>query len=193
MVLMIDNYDSFTYNLYQLISELGASVTVHRNDCITVHQVLENTHGSIIISPGPGGPKDAGISIELVQQNQGHTPILGVCLGHQVIAEAFGGNIILSSRLMHGKTSQVYHDGKSIFDGIPNPFRVVRYHSLTVDKYSLPSCIEVSAWTADGEIMAIRHKDLPVEGVQFHPESLLTEHGGDLLQNWLNNHGNELS
>ncbi len=185
MVLMIDNYDSFTYNLYQLISELGADVTVHRNDCITAHQVLENSYGSIIISPGPGGPKDAGISIELVQQNQGHTPILGVCLGHQVIAEAFGGSIILSPRLMHGKTSQVYHDGKSIFAGLPNPFRVVRYHSLAVDKYSLPPCIDVSAWTAGGEIMAIRHKDLPVEGVQFHPESLLTEHGGDLLQNWL--------
>ncbi|MTI86041.1 MAG: aminodeoxychorismate/anthranilate synthase component II [Firmicutes bacterium] len=185
MVLMIDNYDSFTYNLFQLISELGASVSVHRNDCITTDQVLENNYGSIIISPGPGGPKDAGISIELVQQNRGRTPILGVCLGHQVIAEAFGGNIILSPRLMHGKTSQVYHDGKSIFAGLPNPFRVVRYHSLAVDKYSLPACIEVSAWTADGEIMAIRHKDLPVEGVQFHPESLLTEHGGDLLQNWL--------
>ena len=185
MVLMIDNYDSFTYNLFQLISELGASVSVHRNDCITIDQVLENNYGSIIISPGPGGPKNAGISIELVQKNKGRRPILGVCLGHQVIAAAFGGNIILSPRLMHGKTSQVYHDGKSIFAGLPNPFRVVRYHSLAVDKYSLPPCIEVSAWTADGEIMAIRHNELPVEGVQFHPESLLTEHGGDLLQNWL--------
>jgi anthranilate synthase/aminodeoxychorismate synthase-like glutamine amidotransferase len=185
MVLMIDNYDSFTYNIVQNISKLGADISVHRNDSITVHQVWEGKYKSIIISPGPGGPKDAGVSIDIVQQNNRHTPILGVCLGHQVIAAAFGGNITGSPRLMHGKTSEIYHDGRSIFKSIPSPFKAVRYHSLTVDKSNIPYCLEVSAWTADGEIMALRHRELPIEGVQFHPESLLTEYGDQLLENWL--------
>jgi len=185
MVLMIDNYDSFTYNLVQVISKLGHKVTVYRNDCITLSQVVEGNYYCIIISPGPGSPKDAGISLNLIRQNRGQHPILGVCLGHQAIAEAYGGRIVNSPRLMHGKISEVYHDGKSIFTGIPSPFKVVRYHSLTVSKPHLPPCLEISAWTEDGEIMGIRHREMPVEGVQFHPESMLTEYGTDLIQNFL--------
>lgn len=185
MVLMIDNYDSFTYNLVQIIGKLGKRVAVFRNDCISLDQAFSGNYRSVIISPGPGRPEGAGISLELIRQARARLPILGVCLGHQAIAAAFGGRIINSPQLMHGKISPIYHDGKSIFRGIPSPFNVVRYHSLTVSKKDLPPGLEVSAWTGDGEIMGIRHRELPVEGIQFHPESMLTEYGTDLLKNFL--------
>jgi len=190
MVLMIDNYDSFTYNLVQYLGELGAEVVVYRNDMITIEQIEDLKPSHIIISPGPRTPQEAGVCVEVIRHFSGRIPILGVCLGHQCIGYAFGGKIIRAKRLMHGKTSPIRHDGKTIYHGLPNPFTATRYHSLVVDRISLPSCLEVSAISEDDEeIMGIRHVAFPpqrcVEGVQFHPESILTEVGKDLLRNFL--------
>jgi len=184
-VLLIDNYDSFTYNLYQYLSELGARVTVRRNDAITVQQARDLAPDFIVISPGPGTPRDAGVSIELIRSMGPHTPILGVCLGHQAIAEAFGGVVARAPELMHGKASRVIHDGAGVLSGLPSPFSAIRYHSLCAIADSLPDCLEITARSESGVIMAIRHTVFPVEGVQFHPESILTEHGKDLLNNFL--------
>lgn len=185
MLLVIDNYDSFTYNLVQYLGELGEDIAVHRNDQITLAEIDALDPIKIVISPGPGTPKDAGISIEVIKRFGGKIPILGVCLGHQSIGEAFGGEVIRADRLMHGKTSMIEHDGLTIFKKLPSPFEATRYHSLIVKKTYLPECFEISAWTEEGEIMGIRHKDLPIEGVQFHPESILTGVGMDLLRNFL--------
>jgi para-aminobenzoate synthetase component 2 len=185
MILVIDNYDSFTYNLVQYLGEMGEELAVHRNDQITVDEVEALTPERIIISPGPCTPNEAGISVETIRRMAGKTPILGVCLGHQSIGQAFGGEVVRAGRLMHGKTSPVHHDGRSIFRGLPSPFQATRYHSLLVRRESLPECLEVSAETEEGEIMGLRHRDLPVEGVQFHPESVLTEHGKELLRNFV--------
>lgn len=185
MLLMIDNYDSFTYNLVQYFGELGEDVRVFRNDKISL-QEIEDLHPSrIVISPGPCTPKEAGISVETIRQFAGRVPMLGVCLGHQSLAVAFGGEVIRAQRLMHGKTSMISHDGKTIYQGLPNPFEATRYHSLLVNPLNLPDCLEVSARTAEGEIMGMRHRTLGVEGVQFHPESILTHAGKDLLRNFL--------
>ena len=186
MILMIDNYDSFTYNLVQYLGELGGDIRVYRNDKITIEEIEKLNPEKIVISPGPCTPSKAGISKEVVGHFAGKIPIIGVCLGHQSVAEAFGGEIIKAEKLMHGKTSMIYHDNKTLFKGLPNPFEATRYHSLIVNRGSLPDCFEVSAWTDQDEIMGIRHKELPLEGVQFHPESILTTHGKDLLQNFLN-------
>lgn len=185
MLLVIDNYDSFTYNLVQYLGELGEDVQVYRNDKITMDQIEELRPSRIVISPGPCTPKEAGISVEAIRRFGGKIPILGVCLGHQSIAVAFGGEVIRAQRLMHGKTSQITHDGKTIFRSLPNPFEATRYHSLIVNRVNLPDCLEISAETAEGEIMGLRHKTLCVEGVQFHPESILTTTGKDLLRNYL--------
>lgn len=185
MILMIDNYDSFTYNLVQGLEALGKEVIVYRNDQITIEEIKELNPSCIIISPGPGVPSKAGISIDVIRHLGSRVPILGVCLGHQAIAEAFGGRIVRASRIMHGKTSLIYHDGKNIYYGIPNPFEAVRYHSLTVDKTSLPAELEVTAWTDMNEIMGVRHKKYPLEGVQFHPESIMTKKGNDILRNFV--------
>lgn len=184
MILVIDNYDSFTYNLVQYVGELGADVMVRRNDAVGVDEIrrLQPTH--IIISPGPGDPHDGGISLDVIREFHTTTPILGVCLGHQCIGAAFGGGVNRASRLMHGKTSQVYHDRRGIFSGVPSPFNATRYHSLIVTE-PLPDCLELTAFTAHGEVMAVKHKTAPVYGVQFHPESILTEHGKDMLRNFL--------
>jgi para-aminobenzoate synthetase component II len=184
-ILMIDNYDSFTFNLVQYLGELGAKVEVRRNDAIDLAGVSALKPDAIVISPGPCTPREAGISVALIREMAGKLPILGVCLGHQCIGEAFGGRVIRAGRLMHGKTSPVLHDSRTIFAGLPSPLRGIRYHSLLVEPDSLPQSLEVSAWTAEGEIMGMRHKRLAVEGVQFHPESILTEHGKDLLKNFL--------
>jgi anthranilate synthase component 2 len=184
-VLLIDNYDSFTYNLYQFLCELGARVTVRRNDAITVHEARELAPDCIVISPGPGTPRDAGISVELIRQLGPTTPILGVCLGHQAIAEAFGGVVDRAPELMHGKASLMHHSGEGVLRGLPSPFSAIRYHSLCATAESLPACLEVTAKSDSGVIMAIKHTEFPVEGVQFHPESILTEHGKDLLDNFL--------
>jgi anthranilate synthase/aminodeoxychorismate synthase-like glutamine amidotransferase len=184
-ILMIDNYDSFTFNLVQYLGELGAKVVVKRNDAIDVAGVRAMRPEAIVISPGPCTPRQAGISVALIREMAGEVPILGVCLGHQCLGEAFGGRVVRASRLMHGKTSPILHDSRTIFSGLPSPFEAIRYHSLLVEPQSLPECLEVSAWTAEGEIMGLRHKRLAVEGVQFHPESILTEHGKDLLKNFL--------
>jgi len=186
MILLLDNYDSFTFNLYQALSELGADVLVHRNDKVTVDEVerLVPTLDGIVISPGPCTPGEAGISVPLVQRLAGVVPILGVCLGHQAIGAAFGGRIMRAPRLMHGKISMIAHDGAGLFAGLPNPFQATRYHSLIVERSSLPNELEVTA-EADGLIMGFRHRSLPVEGVQFHPESILTPTGNDLLANFL--------
>jgi para-aminobenzoate synthetase component II len=184
-ILMVDNYDSFTYNLVQYLGELGAEVIVKRNDAIDLAGVRALQPDAIVISPGPGTPADAGISIELLQALGGEIPILGVCLGLQCIGQAFGGKVIRADRLMHGKTSPVIHDGKTIFKGLPKPFDGMRYHSLVVGAGSIPDCLEVSARTAEGEVMGLRHKGLPIEGVQFHPESIGTPKGKDLLRNFL--------
>ncbi|MDH4078580.1 MAG: aminodeoxychorismate/anthranilate synthase component II [Nitrospira sp.] len=185
MLLVIDNYDSFTYNLVQYLGELGEDVQVYRNDKITMDQIEELRPSRIVISPGPCTPKEAGISVEAIRRFGGKIPILGVCLGHQSMAVAFGGEVIRAHRLMHGKTSQITHDGKTIFRSLPNPFEATRYHSLIVNRINLPDCLEISAETAEGEIMGLRHKTLCVEGVQFHPESILTTVGKDLLRNYL--------
>lgn len=185
MLLMIDNYDSFTYNLVQYLGELGEDVRVYRNDKITLQQIEDLRPNRIVISPGPCTPKEAGVSVETIRQFAGRMPILGVCLGHQSLGVAFGGDVIRAQRLMHGKTSMISHDGKTIFHGLPNPFEATRYHSLLVNLKNLPDCLEVSAKTAEGEIMGLRHRTLGVEGVQFHPESILTKAGKDLLRNFL--------
>ena len=184
-LVMIDNYDSFTYNLVQYLGELGAEVTVKRNDAIDVAGVRALRPNAVVISPGPCTPAEAGISLKILREMAGEVPILGVCLGHQCIGEAFGGKVVRAPRLMHGKTSPVIHDGNTIFAGLPSPFDAMRYHSLIVDPDSLPSALEVSARTAENEIMGLRHKELAVEGVQFHPESILTTEGKHLLKNFL--------
>ncbi|MDH2919503.1 MAG: aminodeoxychorismate/anthranilate synthase component II [Sideroxydans sp.] len=185
MLLMIDNYDSFTYNLVQYFAELGAEVLVHRNDEISVEQIAQLNPSHLVISPGPCTPNEAGISVAAIQHFAGKIPLLGVCLGHQSIGQAFGGNIIHAKTLMHGKTSLIHHHSNSVFTDLPNPFTATRYHSLVIEKESLPDCLEITAWTDDGEIMGVRHKTLAVHGVQFHPESILTEHGHALLKNFL--------
>jgi anthranilate synthase component 2 len=185
MLLMIDNYDSFTYNLVQYFGELGADVRVYRNDEITLEQVTALKPDHIVVSPGPCTPNEAGISVPLIKEFAGKVPVLGVCLGHQSIGQAFGGKIIHAMQLMHGKTSMIHHQDSGVFKGLPNPFRATRYHSLVIERESLPDCLEITAWTDDGEIMGVRHKTLQVEGVQFHPESILTEYGHEMLANFL--------
>jgi anthranilate synthase component 2 len=185
MLLMIDNYDSFTYNLVQYFGELGQTVVVRRNDQIALEEIPGLNPQYVVISPGPCSPKEAGISVPLIKTYAGRYPILGVCLGHQAIGEAFGGEVVHAKELMHGKVSDVHHNDTGVFRGLPNPFRATRYHSLAVRRDTLPSCLEVTAWTDDGEIMGLRHRTLAVEGVQFHPESILTEHGHDMLDNFL--------
>jgi len=185
MIVMIDNYDSFTYNLVQYFGELGATVKVFRNDKITVDAVRKLRPGKIVISPGPGGPQDAGISCDVIREFSGKVPLLGVCLGHQCVGAVFGGTIIRAKRLMHGKTSQIFHNQKTIFTGVANPFTATRYHSLIVENKSLPSCLEVIGRTKENEIMAIKHRTLPVWGVQFHPESIMTEEGMKILRNFI--------
>ncbi|MCH9771020.1 aminodeoxychorismate/anthranilate synthase component II [Methylophilaceae bacterium] len=185
MLLMIDNYDSFTYNLVQYLSEIGQEVKVYRNDKITIEEVNKLNPKYIVISPGPCTPNEAGISLELINSFKGKVPILGVCLGHQSIGQAFGGKIIHAQTIMHGKTSQIFHENTGVFNGIKSPFTATRYHSLVIDKKSLPDCFDITAWTDDNEIMGIKHKDLLIEGVQFHPESILSEYGHDLLKNFL--------
>lgn len=193
MLLMIDNYDSFTYNLVQYLGELGADVRVVRNDQITVDEIGKLKPERIVISPGPCTPNEAGISIATIEQLQGKLPILGVCLGHQSIGQAFGGHVVHAGTIMHGKTSEIFHNNTDIFAGLANPFTATRYHSLVIDRQTLPECLEITAWTQTetgdiDEIMGIRHKALPIYGVQFHPESILTAYGHDLLQNFLNMH-----
>lgn len=185
MLLMIDNYDSFTYNLVQYLGELGEEIRVYRNDRITIKEIEAMEPERIVISPGPCTPNEAGISVEVVKYFGGKVPILGVCLGHQSIGAAFGGDIIRAPRLMHGKTSIIYHDGRTIFEGLPNPFEATRYHSLLIKKETLPDCLEITAWTDADEIMGVRHREFIIEGVQFHPESILTRVGKDLLRNFL--------
>ena len=185
MLLMIDNYDSFTYNIVQYFGELGEDVRVYRNDEITIEQIEALNPDRICISPGPKAPQQAGISVEVLKHFAGKKPILGVCLGHQAIGEAFGGKVIRAKQVMHGKTSVIAHTGVGVFKGLPSPFTVIRYHSLAIERASLPSCLEVTAWTDDGEIMGVRHREYDIEGVQFHPESILSEHGHALLKNFL--------
>ncbi len=185
MHLLIDNYDSFTYNIVQALSNLGAEVQVVRNDQITVAAALELNPTSLVISPGPGTPDDAGVSMELIKALAGRVPILGVCLGHQSIVQAFGGTIVRAERVMHGKTSGVYHDGSTIYAGLSNPFQATRYHSLMAQESALPAELVVSSYTSGGEIMGVRHREIPIEGVQFHPESILTPEGSTLLENFL--------
>jgi anthranilate synthase component 2 len=189
MLLMIDNYDSFTYNLVQYFGELGQTVVVRRNDQITLEEIPALAPQYIVISPGPCSPKEAGVSVPLIKTFAGRYPILGVCLGHQAIGEAFGGEVVHAKELMHGKVSEVHHNDTGVFRGLPNPFRATRYHSLAVRRETLPTCLEVTAWTDDGEIMGLRHRTLAVEGVQFHPESILTEHGHAMLDNFLKEFG----
>ena len=189
MVLMIDNYDSFTYNLVQYLAELGAQVRVVRNDEISVDEVRSLAPRAIVISPGPSAPDQAGISLELVQHLAGRVPIFGVCLGHQTIGQAFGGKVVRAKRVMHGKVSAVRHDGEGVFRGLPAEFRATRYHSLAVERASLPACLKITAEAEDGEIMGLRHREYAVEGVQFHPEALLTEHGHRMLQNFIEGAG----
>ena len=185
MLLMIDNYDSFTYNLVQYFGELGQDVRVFRNDAITLKEIAAMAPDFLVISPGPCSPKEAGISVDAIKEFAGKMPILGVCLGHQSIGYAFGGEIVHAKQLMHGKLSSVHHADTGIFSGLPNPFTATRYHSLAIRRETLPDCLEVTAWTDDGEIMGVRHKEYPVQGVQFHPESIMTEHGHALLDNFL--------
>jgi anthranilate synthase component 2 len=190
MLLMIDNYDSFTYNLVQYLQSLGAEVKVVRNDAMTVDEIAKLAPERIVISPGPCTPNEAGVSLEIIERLGAHTPILGVCLGHQSLGQAYGGNVIRAGRIMHGKTSRIRHEGKGVFAGLPDAYEATRYHSLVVERSSLPDALEVTAWTEneDGsfeEIMGLRHREFPVEGVQFHPESILTEHGHALLKNFL--------
>lgn len=185
MILVIDNYDSFTYNLVQYLGELGATVEVHRNDRIQAQDVLARKPEAVLISPGPGNPDEAGITLELLTRHAGAVSMLGVCLGHQAIGQAFGGRVVRAERLMHGRTSPIHHAGAGVFAGLPSPFTATRYHSLIVERASLSAELEITAWTEHGEIMGLRHKHLPIEGVQFHPESFLTEHGHTLLDNFL--------
>ena len=185
MILMIDNYDSFTYNLVQYLGELGQKIKVFRNDKITIRDIIRINPKRIVISPGPGRPEDAGISCELIKKFAGKIPILGVCLGHQAIGYVYGGKIVRAEKLMHGKTSLIYHNKKEIFRNIPNPFLATRYHSLLVERKSLPSCFEIIAQSKEKEIMGLRHKDYPLWGVQFHPESVLTRSGKDILNNFI--------
>jgi len=184
-LLLVDNYDSFTYNLYQYLGELGAETRVVRNDEITVERALATGTDAIVISPGPGTPDQSGITLELIRRAAGRFPLLGVCLGHQALGQAFGGRVVRAATLMHGKTSEVRHDGRTLFAGLPDPFTATRYHSLVVAPDSVPECLEVSAWTDEGTVMGLRHRELPLEGVQFHPESILTSSGKDLLRNFL--------
>ena len=181
-ILVIDNYDSFTWNLVQYLGELGATCEVVKNDAIDAAGVAATTADGVLVSPGPCTPDDAGVSLDAVTRAK--VPVLGVCLGHQSIGQAFGGRVVRAGRLMHGRTSPILHDGRSIFAGLPSPFEATRYHSLIVEKQTVPDCLEVSAWTAEGEIMGLRHKARPIEGVQFHPESVLTTHGKEILANW---------
>ncbi len=190
MILMIDNYDSFTYNVVQYLGELKANVEVARNDQITIDDIIEMNPDSIVISPGPCTPDKAGISLSVIKSFAGKKPLLGICLGHQTIGQSFGGRIVRAKQVMHGKTSPVYHTGEGVFRGLPRPFNVTRYHSLVIEKSSLPACMQITAWTqlpdnSIDEIMGIRHRDFPIEGLQFHPESILTEHGHQLLANFL--------
>ncbi|MGE0358268.1 MAG: aminodeoxychorismate/anthranilate synthase component II [Burkholderiales bacterium] len=185
MLLMIDNYDSFTYNLVQYLGELGEEVRVARNDEITVEAIEALAPARIVISPGPCTPNEAGVSLPVIERLAGRVPILGVCLGHQAIGQAFGGRVVHAKTLMHGKVSQIHHSGKGVFRGLPSPYQATRYHSLAIERESCPAVLEVTAWTEDGEIMGVRHRTLAVEGVQFHPESILTEHGHALLRNFL--------
>ncbi len=185
MLLMIDNYDSFTYNLVQYLRELGEDVVVYRNDKITLAEIEALNPQRLVISPGPCTPNEAGISVEVIKYFAGKLPILGVCLGHQSVGQAFGGRIVRAERLMHGKTSPVFHDNRELFDGLPNPFDATRYHSLLVERSSFPTCLEITAWTAEEEIMGLRHRELPIWGMQFHPESILTVTGMDMLRNFI--------
>lgn len=185
MLLILDNYDSFTYNLVQYLGELGAEMSVHRNDRITLQEIEKTQPSKIVISPGPCTPKEAGISVDLIRRFGSQIPILGVCLGHQAIGEAFGGEVVRAPRLMHGKTSMIEHDGRGVYRGLPNPFEATRYHSLIIRRESMPEVLEITAWTEEGEVMGVRHKTFPIEGVQFHPESILTRVGKDLLKNFL--------
>ncbi len=185
MLLMIDNYDSFTYNLVQYLGELGEDIRVFRNDKITLKEIEDLAPDRMVISPGPCTPREAGISVSAIRHFAGKIPILGVCLGHQSIGEAFGGEVIRASYLMHGKSSMIHHDGKTVFEGLPNPFEATRYHSLIIRRETLPEVLEISAWTQDGVIMGVRHRHFAIEGVQFHPESILTAVGKDLLRNFL--------
>ncbi|HET8625843.1 MAG TPA: aminodeoxychorismate/anthranilate synthase component II [Thermomicrobiales bacterium] len=185
MILLLDNYDSFTYNLYQYLCELGAEVVVRRNDKITLAEVDRLAPERVVVSPGPRTPREAGISVELIRHCAGRVPVLGVCLGHQAIGAAFGATVVRAPSLMHGKLSAVTHDGRGVFAGLPQGFMATRYHSLVLDRATLPACLMVSAETADGVVMGVRHRDYAIEGVQFHPEAILTEHGHDLLRNFL--------
>ena len=188
MLLFIDNYDSFTYNIVQYFAELGQEISVRRNDDITLDEIAELQPQYLVIGPGPCSPKEAGISVPALRRFAGQIPILGVCLGHQAIGEAFGGRIVRAQELMHGKVSPVHHTNNGVFAGLPNPVNCTRYHSLAIERASLPECLDITAWTTDGEIMGVRHKQYAVEGVQFHPEALLTEHGHDMLANFLKEH-----
>jgi anthranilate synthase/aminodeoxychorismate synthase-like glutamine amidotransferase len=185
VILLVDNYDSFTYNLYQYLGELGADTRVIRNDELSAEEALALRPERIVISPGPGTPDQSGITLDVIRQAAGRLPLLGVCLGHQALGQAFGGRVVRAPKLMHGKTSEVRHDGRTVFAGLPNPFTATRYHSLVVAPDSVPECLEVSAWTDDGVVMGLRHREYPMEGVQFHPESILTTAGKDLLRNFL--------
>jgi para-aminobenzoate synthetase component 2 len=185
MLVMIDNYDSFTYNLVQYLGELGQVIKVYRNDQVTVDEIEQQKPERIVISPGPCTPKEAGISNDVIKRFAGKVPLLGVCLGHQCIGDVFGGDVVRAPRLMHGKTSMIHHDGNGVFEGLPNPFEATRYHSLIIKRETLPDCLQITAETDQGEIMGVRHKEHVIEGVQFHPESILTEAGKDLLRNFL--------
>lgn len=184
MILVIDNYDSFTYNLVQYLGEMGQELVVRRNDKVTLDEIADMAPDRILISPGPCTPNEAGVCVPLIERFAGQIPILGVCLGHQSIGQAFGGNVIRNYRVLHGKVSQIHHDGKSIFAGLPDPLQATRYHSLVIERESMPACLEISAETEEGEVMAVRHREMPVEGVQFHPESVMTPAGKQLLRNW---------
>jgi len=185
MILVIDNYDSFTYNLVQYLGELGADVVVKRNDAVSVDDIREIAPGGVLISPGPGRPEEAGISLGVIASLGADTPIFGVCLGHQSIAQHFGASVVRAERLMHGRTSEILHEGRGVFQSLPSPLTATRYHSLIVQPDTIPDALEVTAWTDRGEVMGLRHATLPIEGVQFHPESFLTEHGHELIRNWL--------
>ena len=185
MILVIDNYDSFTYNLVQYLGELGAEVVVKRNDAVSVDDIRGLEPSGVLISPGPGRPEEAGVSLDVIAKLGAEMPIFGVCLGHQSIAQRFGASVVRADRLMHGRTSEILHEGQGVFDGLPSPLTATRYHSLIVKRDTIPDELEITAWTDQDEVMGLRHRQLPIEGVQFHPESFLTEHGHDLIRNWL--------